>query len=664
EGTTLTKAAFRYFYNAANAGNTDPRAFNVSIFPDESGLPGETATYTTTTVEVAPDENGVFIADLTDPITLDAGTYWIGFNMILEYGTAEIQGYAGQRAATDNDTPAYWRNPGDGFGTGFTTWSPDVNSVGGDPEDICFALYGSTATVDALAAMQNFVSVEKEYNFQPVLLDVTTTATTKISGTNTLQPKSLIGYNVYRNGTLIAEEIEALSYFDEGLEPGMYLYAVTAVYTEGESDPAGPLPIEITAGVPVITVSPNVLSANVMYPNTTEKTLTIGNTGNGDLMFEIWATFNSDKKAPFTHKPHTFKSAPAGTAELVSAQGTTKPVYNGGNSREMLWDNAGSIGVSTSGLISGGYGGVGATDNLVNVADDFIVPMGEQWTIEFIHTEGFTTETAPVTPTGFGVIIYSDDFGVPGDILYEEIIPWTNYDSQDLVLGMPQTMDAGHYWLSVYAWFEDGADITDHRWNWYYGVNPIEHEAVLQDQPGFFGGMDWTKIGPTGLNIDGYSMFFVIEGTSVQTDNWLSFEPQGGLVIPEESTAVTVTFDPMGILEPANTSYTGTIHVYHNDPSAPVKNIPVAMGVTSVGIGENEATYVLVYPNPSTGIMNIQANETIRTVRVMNLAGQTVVSTDVNAARYTVNASDLQTGIYFVQIETESGINTQKITVK
>jgi LEA14-like dessication related protein len=229
---------------------------------------------------------------------------------------------------------------------------------------------------------------------------------------------------------------------------------------------------------------------------------------------------------------------------------------------------------------------------------------------------------------------------------------------------MPQTFSAGHYWISVYVWFEDATEITNHRWNWYYGTTAIGHEAVLQDQPGFFGGMNWTKIGPEGLGTDGKSFFFVIEGTKTTTDNWMSFDPETGTVLPLEDTDVTVTIDPMGILNPANIQYSGTIMIYTNDPDLPVKNIPIAMQLTSVGIGEEEATYVMVYPNPATSVMNIQANENIKNIRVMNLAGQTVVSTAVDAERYQINASDFDAGIYFVQIETDNGITTQKITVQ
>jgi len=662
EAAELNKVAFRFFYNANGAGNVDPRVFNVAIFPDESGVPGETALYSTTTVEAAPDENNVFTGELVDPISLDAGTYWIGFSIQLEYGTIEIQGYANQRAATDNDTPGYWRNPGDGFGSGFTTWTQDIASEGGVPEDLCFAVYGAPATAKDLANMNEFNNVVVEKNFQAADLAVTTSAKTdNVAPANLKGGRELLGYNVYRGGEVIAEEISATTYLDGELEPGAYTYLVTAVYTEGESEPAGPITIEITAGVPVANITPNVLSGGLVYfGQTAEKQFNVANDGNGDLMYEVFASYNSDAKV-YASKPHTFTKAPEGIANLVSAKGGEASNYVT-EGRELLWDNA-DIDLSGSGLVSGGYGGLGATDNLVNAADDFMVPSGEEWMVEFVHTEGFPDASTVDPPTGFGLKFYADAFGAPGDVIYEEIVPWTDYESQDLVLAMPQTFAAGRYWVTVYAWYEDGTALDGSRWNWYMGNTGIENEAVLQDQPGFFGGMDWTQIN-AGLGLGEKSMFFVLEGTKTMTDNWMSFDPMAGTVLPLEDTDVTVTIDPMGILNPANIQYSGTIMIYTNDSDLPVKNIPIAMQLTSVGIGEEEATYVMVYPNPATSVMNIQANENIKNIRVMNLAGQTVVSTAVDAERYQINASDFDAGIYFVQIETDNGITTQKITVQ
>jgi len=55
--------------------------------------------------------------------------------------------------------------------------------------------------------------------------------------------RALLAYKVYRNNTLIAtiDNPDSLAYHDTGLTSGLYSYGVTAVYTSGESVPAGPV---------------------------------------------------------------------------------------------------------------------------------------------------------------------------------------------------------------------------------------------------------------------------------------------------------------------------------------------------------------------------------------------------------------------------------------
>jgi hypothetical protein len=73
--------------------------------------------------------------------------------------------------------------------------------------------------------------------------------------------RALTGFNVYRNGDMIAEDLVVTNYLDEDLTSGTYTYYVTAVYDEGESGASN----EVTE----VIVSINDLNANVfsMYPN-------------------------------------------------------------------------------------------------------------------------------------------------------------------------------------------------------------------------------------------------------------------------------------------------------------------------------------------------------------------------------------------------------------
>ena len=61
--------------------------------------------------------------------------------------------------------------------------------------------------------------------------------------------KGFIGYNAYRDGVLIAENLFTTHYTDLDLPTGSYSYDVKAVYDEGLSDGAGPIDVFVGEGV-------------------------------------------------------------------------------------------------------------------------------------------------------------------------------------------------------------------------------------------------------------------------------------------------------------------------------------------------------------------------------------------------------------------------------
>lgn len=79
--------------------------------------------------------------------------------------------------------------------------------------------------------------------------------------------RALLGYNVYRNATLIANipHPDTLAYHDLALPSGLYSYTVTALYTSGESIPAGP----VLADVDPVILPPINLAAQVVERDVT-----------------------------------------------------------------------------------------------------------------------------------------------------------------------------------------------------------------------------------------------------------------------------------------------------------------------------------------------------------------------------------------------------------
>lgn len=83
-----------------------------------------------------------------------------------------------------------------------------------------------------------------------------------------------------------------------------------------------------------------------------------------------------------------------------------------------------------------------------------------------------------------------------------------------------------------------------------------------------------------------------------------------------------------------------------------------------VGIDEVANIVMNVYPNPTTSVVNVNAAETIREVRIINTIGQEVYSnTNVNSDALQVNTQNFAAGTYMVTVKTDSGIATSRLNV-
>ena len=72
------------------------------------------------------------------------------------------------------------------------------------------------------------------------------------------------------------------------------------------------------------------------------------------------------------------------------------------------------------------------------------------------------------------------------------------------------------------------------------------------------------------------------------------------------------------------------------------------------GVGEDWTNNVLVYPNPTSGMVNIKA-EAIQQISVVNMMGQVVMLQSVDTNEVMIDMSTFQSGVYLVNIITENG---------
>ena len=81
-------------------------------------------------------------------------------------------------------------------------------------------------------------------------------------------------------------------------------------------------------------------------------------------------------------------------------------------------------------------------------------------------------------------------------------------------------------------------------------------------------------------------------------------------------------------------------------------------------LGNNDITTesnIVMYPNPATNKTTISSSNEISNIRVFNILGQEVQTFSSNGTTMDLDVSSLQSGTYFVKIETELGTDTLKL---
>jgi hypothetical protein len=110
----------------------------VYFYKNKGGLPGNLkATVTDGTVT---DNAGSFTIKFPSAVKLKAGTYWVSVQAQMNFSGGYGE-WGWETGSTQNGKPAAWQNPGNGFGTGCTTWGTLQSCLGYGP-DLLFALKG------------------------------------------------------------------------------------------------------------------------------------------------------------------------------------------------------------------------------------------------------------------------------------------------------------------------------------------------------------------------------------------------------------------------------------------------------------------------------------------------------------------------------------------
>lgn len=87
--------------------------------------------------------------------------------------------------------------------------------------------------------------------------------------------------------------------------------------------------------------------------------------------------------------------------------------------------------------------------------------------------------------------------------------------------------------------------------------------------------------------------------------------------------------------------------------------------IGDVGIGEEGAVKVEVFPNPSAGIFNVRFdNEEERKITVYNTIGEAISTINTKAQQLDINIANHSAGLYILQVQSPSGNALKKLIVK
>jgi DNA-binding beta-propeller fold protein YncE len=404
--------------------------------------------------------------------------------------------------------------------------------------------------------------------------------------------------------------------------------------------------------LPSISVDTDLFSFAVDSAQVDSDEFTISNDGEGELSFSI----SYDYLTEFVNNNNTRITQLNDNVTIDGLTATsTKPAYVTFTSKdELLWDNT-NINVGTQGIVSVELGGI-TPDGRAISSDDFIIPESESWTLSYVYTEGFSNQV--VVPDAFAIALYMDDNDKPGEVFHaEEIIPANGIDFgvQEMYLAEPLDLEGGHYWISVYAVYNEGTTLDETRWNWRMGSVPVGSTACLNDYAGLFGlGAGWNALPDIGVDYE--SLYFQLRGEKSGSTAWLSISESNGTVAPGDDFDVEVSVDATGL---SAGTYEAMIKINSNDPTNPVIEIPVEMVVsTGVGINENEQQVFSIWPNPATETLNISGSEDIGTITVYTQTGSVVKTVNAKNTAFSFHINDFMQGIYFIKIENTAGTSS------
>ncbi len=523
------------------------------------------------------------------------------------------------------------------------TYMATITAAGYEDEQVSFTVDGSDLTVDVL--MTDII--EAPYNLEISTHELEpgeALFTWDHDGFNS--GKILTGFNVYLddlNDPLA--NVEELQYLFTGLETGNYTAGVEAVYTTGTSEV-----ITIEFDLEVIDVPVLELPWEEDFTGTSTGDLPDGWIANAEN-WGVVNTSNAGGEAP--EMRFYFMPEAEGVFYLRS------PYLNTGDydqiylSFKNFVNNFSDPGEYTLRVLTR----VNGEENLVH---------------EWVDPDNIEAHT-------FSAVLNAEDHGVGSDSLQivwvfdgnTSDINWWNFD--DVFVGEVPDL----YSVTFNVEDQDGNPVTGATLTFdNQQMEPGEYvvENVL---PGTYD-YSLTKEGYSDASgtvevIDQNVVENVVMEEMAYTVTFEIEDEEGNPLTGAIITFDGETFDPdVYVFEnvtPGTYEYLVSLEgFFDHEDEVVVTDEDVLVNVVlledDTGIAGTEAAFGLdIFPNPAGNTVNIESAEKITGIRIFDMLGQLVYSSNPQNDSHRLNVSEWKDGLYFVQVQTETGSLTKRLQI-
>ncbi len=398
-----------------------------------------------------------------------------------------------------------------------------------------------------------------------------------------------------------------------------------------------------------------------------------------DGYFEIYTTTNGG--TTWTRVPQanitggTAASGEGGWTSVIEAVGDNTIMFGTNKAKLYVSDDRGfHWRIVSTGITPGTNGGI----NIIAFSDvnnGLVAQTVAPITLKRTTDAGVTWST--VTPAG--AFLTSDIVAVPGSPN-----TYVSTGAATGATGASYSFDAGSTWTYFGGTNSKqflSADFVDNTCGWAGGFNENQYNSGMFKMGGVLGTGSATaqiSVSATALSTlltcietDTLPLDITNAGTADLTWNiaidpitatWLTLNTASGTTPAGQTSSVEV-YAAAYNLEPG--VYEANLVITNNSSNSPIVTIPVTMTIQS-GVGNITANTakVEVYPNPSNGVLNVKAGTTISNISLMNMAGQTVYTQDMNAEQTHFTTGAVEKGLYLLKVTTAEGVNIRKVEIR